>query len=87
MGAAASFPGDENGDVLRCMLKNSDDLSVARNIDFKHVFASSSFALNFVVAVLNQSDSSTINWYEVESCWKVHVARYMRADARNHHCT
>ena len=32
------FPNDENGDVLRQMMENGDDLSKARAIDFTVVF-------------------------------------------------
>lgn len=34
------FPDDENGDVLRRMERNGDDLNISRNIDFSVVFPS-----------------------------------------------
>jgi hypothetical protein len=74
---SASLPPDENGDVLRRMLKSGDDLTEARMIDFEHVFSSSTSALSFLTSVLNTSDRFTVSWYDAESCWNVRVSRYM----------
>jgi len=41
------FPDDENGDVLRRMAANGDDLSLPRNIDFTVVFPNESTAQQF----------------------------------------
>jgi hypothetical protein len=43
-----SFPEDENGDVLRRMQANGDDLSKARDIDFSVVFHDEAAAKRFV---------------------------------------
>ena len=40
-----SFPDDENGDVLRLMLKNGDDLSAPREIDFSVIFPTEDAAI------------------------------------------
>jgi hypothetical protein len=44
---AMEFPDDENGDVLRRMAANGDDLSLPRNIDFTVVFPIESTAQQF----------------------------------------
>ncbi|MGC2615598.1 MAG: ribonuclease E inhibitor RraB [Terracidiphilus sp.] len=41
------FPDDENGDVLRRMAANGNDLSLPRNIDFTVVFPNESTAQRF----------------------------------------
>ena len=43
----AEFPNDENGDVLRRMQENGDDLSQPRTVEFTVVFASESSAEEF----------------------------------------
>ena len=42
-----TFPADENGDVLRRMQEDGDDLSIARDIDFTVVFPSQATAESF----------------------------------------
>ena len=44
---ASEFPDDENGDVLRRMLRNGDDCTKPRDIDFSVVFPSDSAAVKF----------------------------------------
>jgi len=43
----SDFPHDENGDVLRRMLRNGDDLTKPRDIDFSIIFPSNSAAEEF----------------------------------------
>lgn len=75
----SDFPDDENGDVLRRMLRNGDDLTIARDVDFSVVFpteaAANEFAeqfggLEFKVSV-RKSDC------EPELPWDVTVTSYM----------
>jgi hypothetical protein len=46
---AMEFPDDENGDVLRRMATNGDDLSLPRNVDFTVVFPNESAAQQFAM--------------------------------------
>lgn len=46
-GMTNDFPDDENGDVLRRMLRNGDDLTKPREVDFSVVFPSASVAQDF----------------------------------------
>jgi hypothetical protein len=73
----ATFPEDENGDVLRRMASCGDHLAVPRNVDFEHIFPSIEAALAFVERVVNRSDTVSINWYEARSSWNVQVTRHM----------
>ena len=41
------IPNDPNGAVLRRMLRNGDDLSQPRNIDFEFIFESRSDAIGY----------------------------------------
>ncbi len=77
MQGGANFPEDENGDVLRLMESNGDNLDVARNIDFEHIFTTTESALAFAACALNQTDTVSINWYEEERSWNVQVTRHM----------
>jgi hypothetical protein len=74
---SAKFPEDENGDVLRLMEDNGDNLDAPRNIDFEHIFGTTEAALAFAACALNQIDTVSINWYEEEHCWNVRVTRHM----------
>ena len=47
MADISDFPNDENGDVLRRMQSNGDNLSVARDIDFTVVLPSANAAETF----------------------------------------
>jgi Regulator of ribonuclease activity B len=75
-----TFPDDENGDVLRNMQRDGDDLSQARNIDFQHIFPSRESALAFAAAAVNDTDIVSISWYEHARCWNVQVTRHMVPD-------
>ena len=44
---AMEFPDDENGDVLRRMAANGDNLSLPRNVDFTVAFPNESSAQQF----------------------------------------
>ena len=46
----AMIPDDENGQVLKRMVEDGDDLTLERPIDFFHVFAEESDAQDFAAA-------------------------------------
>jgi hypothetical protein len=80
LNGVVTFPDDENGDVLRNMQRDGDDLSQARNIDFEHVFPSREKALAFAARAINDTDTVSISWYEEQRCWNVQVTRHMVPD-------
>jgi Regulator of ribonuclease activity B len=71
------FPDDDNGDVLRRMTADGDDLSEPRNIDFEHVFESKEDALAFIDVVSEKERRVTLSWYEDEQAWNVCVSQFM----------
>jgi hypothetical protein len=73
----ATFPDDENGDVLRRMASHGDNLDVPRNVDFEHIFPSVEAALAFTAQVVNRTDTVSFNWYDERSSWNVRVTRHM----------
>ncbi|MBX3434610.1 MAG: ribonuclease E inhibitor RraB [Pirellulales bacterium] len=77
MTRSANFPEDENGEVLRRMASNGDNLEVPRNVDFEHIFASVEEALAFTAQVVNRTDTVSVNWYDERSSWNVRVTRHM----------
>jgi hypothetical protein len=46
------FPDDENGEMLRQMAAEGDDLSVPREVDFSVIFPTEKAALKFAVVLL-----------------------------------
>ena len=77
MRGRTKFPNDENGDVLRRMESNGDNLDQPRNVDFEHIFGTTESALAFAACALNQTDTVSINWYDAEHGWNVRVSRNM----------
>lgn len=49
--ATSTFPSDENGDILRKMLSQGDDLSKPRDINYSFVFSAESEGKAFVEQV------------------------------------
>ena len=76
------IPDDDNGQVLRQMLEDGDDLDRARPIDFFHVFADGDDATAFATAAAALADV-TVDAPEEddEGVWQVAVTRTM---APNH---
>jgi Regulator of ribonuclease activity B len=79
----ATFPEDENGDVLRRMASHGDNLLAPRNIDFEHIFSSNEAALAFTAQAVNRTDTVSVNWYEGRSSWNVRVTRHMVPTHKN----
>jgi hypothetical protein len=68
-----AFPNDENGEVLRQMAEQGDDLSVPREIDFSVIFPSEDAALKFAVLLLRNGQKVSFSPYEEhdELPWQV----------------
>jgi hypothetical protein len=75
--ATPKFPDDENGEVLRRMFKQGDDLSRPRIIDFCFTFADRRQALAFAEIVDEQDLEVCISVYEERDGWEAIVKRYM----------
>jgi hypothetical protein len=62
-----TFPNDDNGDVLRRMAANGDDLTQARNIDFTVVFQSEASAHSLAAHFQSLGYTASIENTMVES--------------------
>jgi hypothetical protein len=71
------FPNDENGDVLRRMEKNGDNLKVARNIDFYFKFHDMSAAQDFVRKEIDSRDGFTYKLSKIGAYIDVVVIKEM----------
>lgn len=76
-GIDLEFPDDENGDVLRRMLANGDDLSRARTINFEHVFSSKSDALSFLTETCGEDITVSMSQIAQDGRWNVQVSTHM----------
>ena len=83
------FPNDENGDVLRSMLADGDDLSVARDIDFSLLFSDEESAKAFCVIFAEKGYEVDYGPWEVDldniidqnfGKWNVQVVQHMIPD-------
>jgi len=74
-----SFPDDENGDVLRRMKEQGDDLSSPRDVDFSVVFLDEASAKNFIALIEKQFEK--VRYSEIETSrplkWDVTATRFM----------
>jgi hypothetical protein len=84
-GNTSDFSGDENGDVLRQMAEQGDDLSIPREIDFSVVFPSEEAALQFAVLLLRNGQKVSFSPYEEhdELPWQVQVYPFMLPTQEN----
>jgi hypothetical protein len=74
----AMIPDDENGQVLKRMLEDGDDLSRARDIEFFHVFAEEDRARSFADAAAALPDMAVESpEADDEGVWQVCVVRMM----------
>jgi len=73
------FPNDANGDVLRRMEAQGDDLSRPRNVDFTVVFAEASSAEQFAehFRALGHEASVEANESSPDFPWDVVVVQHM----------
>lgn len=65
----ASFPHDENGDVLWGMHCARDDLRKARDMDFFFIFADRRAAEQFGVTAERQGCRVALTWFEGKQAW------------------
>ncbi len=74
-----TFPEDENGDVLRRMQANGDNLTVARDIDFVVVFPSEPQAQEFAALYAARGHKAELRNSNVvpELPWDVLVVKHM----------
>ena len=77
MAGAPVFPNDTNGDVLRRMAANGDDLRTPRNVDFERIFDSKDGAVAFLSEVASPSQEARLSWYQERSVWNVQVVLHM----------
>ncbi|HZX81216.1 MAG TPA: ribonuclease E inhibitor RraB [Lysobacter sp.] len=74
----AMIPDDENGDVLRAMLEDGDDLTIAREIDFHLVFGEEAAATAFAEAAKLQPDLIvSVPALVEDGIWQVTASRHM----------
>jgi hypothetical protein len=71
------FPDDENGDVLRRMQEQGDDLTQPRMIDYCFVFAARAAALEFAQSVLGEDLEVCLSYFETRRMWQVVVKKFM----------
>lgn len=74
-----TFPDDANGDTLRRMRRNGDDLSQPREVDFSIIFPHESFAIDFIRVVEAKFDKVRYEKADHESDlpWDVTATRFM----------
>lgn len=77
MDASPQFPSDENGDVFRRMVRDGDDLTKPRVIDFCHIFTERKQALAFAEEIDDRDLKVCISYYEAQDMWQVIVKRHM----------
>ena len=77
MSAPADFPNDEKGEVFRQMVRDGDDLSKPRMMDFCHIFPERRQALAFAEMVDDRQLEVCISYEEERELWQVIVRRYM----------
>ena len=85
MNTPTTFPDDENGQVLRQMAANGDDLSVPREIDFAVIFPTEDAALGFAVHLLKNGQKVSFSAYEEhdELPWQVLAHPFMEPTHAN----
>ena len=78
------FPADENGEILRSMQANGDDLTIARDIDFSLLFADEASAEAFSGIMEEEGYAADYDPWEVQSAddanagkWDVLITRHM----------
>jgi regulator of ribonuclease activity B len=72
-----TFPADLNGDVLRKMQDDGDDLTKARDIEYCFLFESERDAKAFASDVARLALRAVVGPYPAESCWDVIVSKNM----------
>lgn len=75
----ALIPDDENGQLLKRMIEDGDDLEKPRPIDFFHVFAEETDAQDFAAAAAAQPDLVVEgpDFDDDDGIWEVSATRVM----------
>jgi hypothetical protein len=73
----ATFPNDENGDVLRRMEATGDDMTRSRLIDFSHLLPTEEAAHAFAKAVQKPELAITVEAIDGSDRWDVTVSKMM----------
>ena len=72
------FPNDENGDVLRGLVRDGDDLTKPRDVDFSVIFMDKASAERFMEIVKHQDVKVELNQQDQDDqTWGVTVTRFM----------
>jgi Regulator of ribonuclease activity B len=71
------FPADENGQVLRRVFQNGDDLAKPRMVDFYFAFKTRPASLSFAQLIDYQDLTVCVSYYTEQDMWQVRVQRYM----------
>ena len=69
----ATFPNDENGDVLRLLQSNGFDFSSEHVFEYEHIFKEKEFAQKFAEEIEKQNMKAEIRFYQEMSAWNVKV--------------
>jgi hypothetical protein len=77
MGVPSHIPNDANGDVLRRMIKDGDDLSRPRMMDFCYIFPERRQALAFAEIVDDRELEVRISYNKEREMWDTIVKRNM----------
>jgi hypothetical protein len=77
MRTSPQFPDDENGDVLRRMYANGDDLLQPRVVDFCFAFPERRQAVAFAEIVGDRDLEVCISYYGERDMWQAIVKRHM----------
>lgn len=85
MSNGTNFPDDENGQVLKQMAADGDDLSLPREIDFAVIFPTEEAALEFAVVLLRNGQKVSFSEYEEheELPWQVLAHPFMEPTYEN----
>lgn len=85
MNSEATFPDDENGQVLQYMAEQGDNLSIPREIDFAVVFPTEEAALKFAVILLRKGQKVSFSEYEEgeDMPWQVLAHPFMEPSYEN----
>ena len=79
---ATTFPNDPNGDVLRRLAADGDDLTRPRTVEFTVVFPDESSALKFVERMGSFGHATSVERTDTaeDLPWDVVIARWMVPD-------
>jgi hypothetical protein len=77
MSAAPHLPHDENGDILRRMYEQGDNLKQPRIIDFCFAFPERRQAIAFADMLDARNLEVCISYYDQREMWQAIVKKYM----------